>query len=82
MTRLRSRHEQDLRVPLLNLFLGTPHGKLPDLGPPHQDALKYDPLFCGHLALWYVAHGEARDRNNPRIVYHPTMSTGEKRGQI
>ncbi|RAQ94992.1 hypothetical protein [Thermogemmatispora tikiterensis] len=82
MIRFRSEHEQDLRVPLLNSFLSTPHGKLPEPVSLHQDALADDPLFCGHLALWYVAHGEVRDRNDPPIVYQPTRSTGEERGQI
>ncbi|NJN15004.1 MAG: VWA domain-containing protein [Oscillochloris sp.] len=53
--------EVDVRIQILNTFLTTPHGKLDTLAPLHSDAISRDPLFYGHLAVWYSNRGEVRD---------------------
>lgn len=53
--------ERDARLGILNSFLTTPHRKLDALAPLHAAALERDPLFYGHLALWYMETGEVRD---------------------
>jgi len=53
--------ELDVRIQMLNSFLTTPHGKLNALAPLHQSGIERDPLFYGHLAVWYSERGEVRD---------------------
>jgi hypothetical protein len=53
--------ERDIRTQILNSFLSTPHGKLAEIAPVHTSALDRDPLFYGHLAVWYAGRGEVRD---------------------
>lgn len=53
--------ELDIRTQILNSFLGTQHGKLAELAPLHTAGLERDPLFYGHLAVWYAERGEVRD---------------------
>lgn len=53
--------ERDVRTQILNSFLSTPHGKLAEIAPLHASALDRDPLFYGHLAVWYAGRGEVRD---------------------
>lgn len=53
--------ERDVRVQIINSFLTTPHRKLAELAPLHQQALERDPLFYSRLALWYFDQGEVRD---------------------
>jgi hypothetical protein len=57
-------HEHDIRVQILNSFLTTPHSKIEELAPLHTSALELDPLFYGHLALWYFEKGEVRDHKS------------------
>jgi hypothetical protein len=60
MTRM-SPQEQDLRLRLLNTLFTTPHRKLEEIHPVHQDLVKQDPLFYAHLGAWYRKNGDVRD---------------------
>jgi hypothetical protein len=53
--------ERDIRSGILNSFLTTPHRKLEECAALHRSALERDPLFYGHLAVWYFETGEVRD---------------------
>lgn len=53
--------EKDLRLEMLNSLLTTPHRKLEKVAEVHKDMLELDPIFYGHLAVWYHANGEVRD---------------------
>ncbi len=64
--------ETDVRIQILNSFLTTPHRKLEDLAPVHTGALESDPLFYGHLALWYFEQGEVRDH---RLLFVAHLAT-------
>lgn len=53
--------ERDLRLEMLNSLLTTPHRKLEEAAVLHNSLLEQDPLFYGHLAVWYLSHGTVRD---------------------
>ena len=53
--------ENDLRLEILNSLLTTPHRKLEDVAGVHKDMRELDPLFYGHLAVWYQSEGTVRD---------------------
>lgn len=53
--------ERDMRLEMLNSLLTTPHRKLEEVSELHRQMLERDPLFYGHLAVWYAAHGDVRD---------------------
>ncbi|MDX2273517.1 MAG: hypothetical protein NW237_16420 [Cyanobacteriota bacterium] len=53
--------EQDLRLEMLNSLLTTPHRQLNLVAELHQTTLELDPLFYGHLAVWYQRNGDVRD---------------------
>ncbi len=53
--------ERDHRLELLNSLLTTPHRRLQDIAELHARLLARDPIFYGHLAVWYQEHGEVRD---------------------
>ncbi len=53
--------EQDLRLEMLNSLLTTPHRKLEQVAETHELMGDVDPLFYGHLAVWYQRHGAVRD---------------------
>jgi hypothetical protein len=55
------RHEQDLRLEMLNSLLTTPHRKLEQVADLHRNLIAQDPIFYGHLAVWYQSNGEVRD---------------------
>lgn len=71
--------EGDARIQMLNSFLSTPHGKLAALAPLHTGALQRDPLFYGHLAVWYASHGEVRDHNVLFVAHLLTSDYREHR---
>lgn len=56
-----ARREMDLRLEILNSLLTTPHRKLEDVASVHKDMAELDPLFYGHLAVWYQSEGAVRD---------------------
>lgn len=66
--------ELDIRTQILNSFLSTPHGKLAEIAPLHASALDRDPLFYGHLAVWYAGRGEVRDH---KVVFVAHLLTSE-----
>ncbi|MBE9116338.1 VWA domain-containing protein [Lusitaniella coriacea LEGE 07157] len=53
--------ERDLRLEMLNSLLTTPHRKLEQVTEIHNTIVDRDPLFYGHLAVWYQEHGDVRD---------------------
>ena len=61
MRQMNTDTERDTRLELLNSLLTTPHRKLEDIAKLHREMLTRDPLFYGHLAVWYQANGEVRD---------------------
>ena len=71
--------EQDLRVEILNSILTTPHRKLEEVAGVHQDMRELDPLFYGHLAVWYQSHGDVRDHQEVFIAYLLTSDLPEHR---
>ncbi len=61
MARSTGPSEGDHRLELLNSLLTTPHRRLEDIADLHARLLSEDPIFYGHLAVWYQEHGEVRD---------------------
>ncbi len=61
MTMLMTTQERDLRLAMLNSLLTTPHRRLEAVAQLHQELIVQDPVFYGHLAVWYAASGEVRD---------------------
>jgi hypothetical protein len=53
--------ERDLRLDMLNSLLTTPHRQLEQVASLHRDLIQLDPLFYGHLAVWYQRYGDVRD---------------------
>ncbi|HZO92112.1 MAG TPA: hypothetical protein VFB38_27585 [Chthonomonadaceae bacterium] len=53
--------ERDLRLEMLNSLLTTPHRQLEKVAEVHKEMLIRDPLFYGHLAVWYQHNGDVRD---------------------
>ena len=53
--------ERDLRLDILNSLLTTPHRELKAVAKLHQQFCEVDPIFYGHLAVWYQQHGDVRD---------------------
>jgi hypothetical protein len=60
--------EQDLRLNILNTLLTTPHRKLAEVWPVHQDMAQKDPRFYVRLAAWYNDHGEVRDHKEMFVI--------------
>jgi len=53
--------ERDLRLEMLNSLLTTPHRKLEQVSEIHKLIVELDPIFYGHLAVWYQLNGDVRD---------------------
>ncbi len=53
--------ERDLRLELLNSLLTTPHRELQKVAEFHKLIVELDPIFYGHLAVWYQHNGDVRD---------------------
>jgi hypothetical protein len=60
--------EQDLRLEILNTLLTTPHRRLAQIWPIHQNMAAQDPRFYVRLAAWYHDHGEVRDHKEMFII--------------
>lgn len=71
--------EQDLRLEMLNSLLTTPHRKLEQVAETHQLMGEVDPLFYGHLAVWYQRHGDVRDHKEVFVGHLLTSSLVEHR---
>jgi hypothetical protein len=61
-------NEQDLRLSILNTLLTTPHRKLEQVWPVHQEMVRQDPRFYVRLAAWYNDHGDVRDHKETFVV--------------
>ncbi len=61
--------ERDLRLEMLNSLLTTPHRKLEEVAETHQLISELDPIFYGHLAVWYQRHGDVRDHKEVFVGY-------------
>jgi hypothetical protein len=53
--------ERDVRLEILNSLLTTPHRKLEEVAAVHGELAQRDPIFYGHLAVWYQHNGDVRD---------------------
>ena len=53
--------EHDLRLDMLNSLLTTPHRELDKVAELHKMMVELDPIFYGHLAVWYQNNGDVRD---------------------
>src|SRR5512138_2930033 len=60
--------ERDMRLELLNSLLTTPHRQLDQVAALHDTIVKRDPVFYGHLAVWYQANGDVRDHKEVFIA--------------
>jgi hypothetical protein len=60
--------EQDLRLEMLNTLLTTPHRRLDQVWPVHQQLVQKDPRFYVRLAAWYHDKGEVRDHKEMFVV--------------
>ena len=71
--------ERDMRLELLNSLLTTPHRKLEQVAALHNSIVDRDPLFYGHLAVWYQANGDVRDHKEVFIANLLTSALGAHR---
>lgn len=53
--------ERDLRLDMLNSLLTTPHREVEQVAKIHEEMVQNDPIFYGHLAVWYQNNGDVRD---------------------
>src|SRR5438552_11938737 len=60
--------EQDLRLEILNTLLTTPHRRLDQIWPIHNEMVQKDPRFYVRLGTWYNDHGDVRDHKEMFIV--------------
>jgi hypothetical protein len=60
--------EQDLRLHILNTLLTTPHRRLDQVWPVHQEMVAQDPRFYVRLAAWYNDHGDVRDHKEMFVI--------------
>src|SRR5262245_35207757 len=71
--------EQDLRLNILNTLLTTPHRKLEQIWPVHQELIKQDPRFYVRLAAWYAEQGDVREHKEMFIINVILSDFGGKR---
>ena len=71
--------ERDYRINIINSFLKTPHRKFDEIKHLHNDILTNDPLFYGHLGVWYEKNGEIRDHKEVFIAHLLTSELPEHR---
>ncbi|HEV7842644.1 MAG TPA: hypothetical protein VGO69_03060 [Pyrinomonadaceae bacterium] len=72
--------ERDLRLDILNSLLTTPHRELARVSELHREMIERDPVFYGHLAVWYFAQGEVRDHKEVFVGNLLTGALTEHRG--
>jgi hypothetical protein len=72
--------ERDLRLEMLNSLLTTPHRKLEQVADLHKLIIELDPIFYGHLAVWYQRHGDVRDHKEVFVGNLLTSNLPEHRG--
>ncbi|BAZ37953.1 hypothetical protein NIES4101_38790 [Calothrix sp. NIES-4101] len=71
--------ERDLRLELLNSLLTTPHRDLAKVAEFHKIMVELDPLFYGHLAVWYNQNGDVRDHKEVFLGHLLTSTLTEHR---
>ena len=71
--------ERDLRLEMLNSLLTTPHRKLEQVAEIHKLIIELDPLFYGHLAVWYQNHGDVRDHKEVFVAHLLTSNLTQHR---
>lgn len=71
--------ERDLRLEMLNSLLTTPHRKLEDVAEIHAIMLELDPIFYGHLGVWYQKQGDVRDHKEVFVAHLLTSPLPEHR---
>ena len=71
--------ERDLRLELLNSLLITPHRQLEKVAEFHKLIVELDPLFYGHLAVWYQHNGDVRDHKEVFLGHLLTSNLTEHR---
>lgn len=71
--------ERDLRLEMLNSLLTTPHRKLEAVTEIHQLIIELDPIFYGHLAVWYHNNGDVRDHKEVFVGNLLTSNLNEHR---
>lgn len=71
--------ERDLRLEMLNSLLTTPHRKLQEVAELHQMLVELDPLFYGHLGVWYHNNGDVRDHKEVFVGHLLTSPLTEHR---
>ena len=71
--------ERDLRLEMLNSLLTTPHRKLEQVSEIHKLIVELDPIFYGHLAVWYQQNGDVRDHKEVFIGNLLTSNLTEHR---
>ena len=71
--------ERDLRLDMLNSLLTTPHRKLEQVADIHQLIVELDPIFYGHLAVWYQRNGDVRDHKEVFVAHLLTSDLTEHR---
>jgi hypothetical protein len=71
--------ERDLRLEMLNSLLTTPHRKLEKVAETHKLIIDLDPIFYGHLAIWYQHNGDVRDHKEVFVGHLLTSNLTEHR---
>lgn len=71
--------ERDLRLDMLNSLLTTPHRELEKVSEVHRTMVESDPIFYGHLAVWYQRNGDVRDHKEVFVGSLLTSSLEEHR---
>jgi hypothetical protein len=71
--------ERDLRLEMLNSLLTTPHRKLEQVAEIHKLIIELDPIFYGHLAVWYGRNGDVRDHKEVFVAHLLTSDLVEHR---
>ena len=72
--------ERDLRLDILNSLLTTPHRELGQVAELHRQMVERDPVFYGHLAVWYFRHGDVRDHKEVFVGNLLVSGLAEHRG--
>jgi hypothetical protein len=73
-------NERDLRLEMLNSLLTTPHRQLEQVAAVHGEMAQQDPIFYGHLAVWYQHNGDVRDHKEVFVGNLLTSELPEHRG--
>lgn len=77
---LHNNTEQDFRLQILNSLLTNPRRNLQQVQPLHRTVIDRDPLFYGHLAVWYQHNGDVRDHKEAFVANLLVSDQNEHRG--